>query len=149
MLWATQARALLLLQVYYSTPRPAHAAADMAALFQVALPRLLAAASAPEPTVRDAAVLALPSLDAAAVPHPRVRSSSSYHPPLTPAHLAALAAGISKQRAHIEADAAALPAALRYTLQHCGNPSRAATDDRCTLQSPSPVAVASGTEAIL
>ena len=142
--WALQqVRALDLLRLHYAVPRPAHAAADASAAFHVALPRLLAAAAAPERVVRAAALAALPVLAASLA---AAGNGGSHHAAVAPAHIAALAAGVTRQRADLKADAAALPAALRHSLQpalHSGRAGSAAADNRCAPPLSSPVLLAS------
>jgi hypothetical protein len=115
--------------MHYAAPRPAHSAADSAAGFHAALPRILAAIAAPERAVRGAALAALPVLAAS------LGTSSGEEPAsLAAPYLSALAAGITRQQADFEADAGALPAALRYSLQHAqrrGKAGQTPADDRC------------------
>lgn len=104
-----QVRALRLLQAECAAHTHLYPA-DCAPALQLILPRLLAAACSPIRAVRAAALDALPAL------------SGALHQGGAPAalaapHLAALAAATSAQRAALEADGGALPAALRLSLQ--------------------------------
>ena len=108
---SVQVRALELLQARYAAPRPEHVAADTTAFFHTVLPRLLAAIASPERSVRAAGLAALPAAAASLKP-------SSVHGTLPAQHLAALIEALSRQRAALEADAGALPDALRYSLAH-------------------------------
>lgn len=114
-----QVRALKLLPTYYAAHLPSQPAADSAhALHTITLPRVLAAACSPVRAVRAAALDALPELASALSP-------DAPDGALAAAYLSALAAAVSEQRAALEADANATPAALRLSLQHA---ARAATD---------------------
>ena len=105
-----QVRALKLVQAGHAALALSHPAANRAPASQLTLPRLLAATCSPLRAVRLAALDALPELAGAL-------QSNGAQGALAAAHLSALAAAVSEQRAALVSDAGALPAALRLSLQ--------------------------------